>query len=263
MVNQPAGGPEDPTAKLPPSAPTEDTTVVPAEDGTMVIDPTAQTIAGAAAGGPPVGGPDATRVQPAAEPRWSARANVPPPGTVPARPVAPEEEAWPAEDPYAGRSWLTPVIVGIVLLVLAAVLAFGVWLIYRAVVERQGGEPAVPPAATSSEPSPSLESPSSSPSVESPSPSPTPSIVEVTIPALRGDPVAEATAQLTALGLKVRVTEREDTSLPPGRVLDTRPSAGSTVQVGETVTLIVAKAPAPSPSRSSRSPSPAASDGDA
>ena len=255
MVNDP-DRPDKPdaTSKLPPIEPAEDTTVV----SGPTIDPTAETVVG----GPPA--PDAETVVGPAEPRWSARANVPAPGSAPMRPSAPPQwqQEWPEEDPYEGRSWLTPVIVGIVVLLLVAVLGVGIWLIYRSVAngQRSGGEPQ-PSLASSEAPSSPPSSAAPSPT-ESPSPSAVPSIVEVTIPALRGDTAAEAMVKLRALGLEVRITEREDASLPVGQVLDSTPTAGSTVAVGETVTLIVAKAPAPAPpSPSAKSPSPTASGG--
>src|SRR4051812_33546832 len=76
----------------------------------------------------------ATTIRPPVDdaPRWTARANVPTPGDPALRQPAPQEWVEEEEDPYHGRSWLTPVIVAMVALVLIAALSVGVWLIYRA-----------------------------------------------------------------------------------------------------------------------------------
>ncbi|GGM50738.1 PASTA domain-containing protein [Dactylosporangium sucinum] len=175
--------------------------------------------------------------------RWTARANV--------RQPAPEE--WvEEEDPYQGRSWFTPVIVGIVGLLLFGGLSVGLFLIYRA-TENGANAPVAPgpapTAAGSPAPSPTPE-PSSAPPPTSgpPATSAAPPAGPVTVPRLRGDSLAEATVKLQALGLDVAVERRADDSLPPGEVLATRPDEGETVQPGGTVTVVVATAPTSSPS---------------
>ncbi|GAA4243785.1 hypothetical protein GCM10022255_004240 [Dactylosporangium darangshiense] len=206
---------------------------------------------------------EGTRVQPPADDgaRWSARAGVPQPGDPALRRPAPQE--WvEEEDPYQGRSWLRPVFVGMVALVMVAALAFGLFLIYRATVNGQnapgGVEPSVvttlpsPPAPTTSPPAATSEAPTSqAPTSSAPPPG------QVVIPALRGNTLADATVKLQVLGLNVEVERKADGSLPPGEVLSTRPGEGETVNAGDTVTLIVA-APVSSPAK----PGPSASASD-
>lgn len=234
MVNDPDRPDEaDRTSRMPPVEP--DATRMQGSDSTRIH------------------GSDPTEVQgEAAAPRWSARANVPPPGAAPPVWTEPAVE----EDPYGGRSWFTPIIVGVVALLLAAALAVGVWLIYRATSKGEGVvEPSPSPVASSPSPRPSpTRSPSPSPSA-SPSASPA---AEVTIPSLRGDTELAATARLRQLGLTVVVQRRSDSIIAAGRVVDTNPSAGSSVPAGAQVTLIVSSGPSPAASRTSRPPSPAA-----
>jgi eukaryotic-like serine/threonine-protein kinase len=204
---------------------------------------------------------DATRTMPGMgdePPRWSARAGVPAPGTMRQHaPIWPDEVT---EDPHAGRSWLTPVVIALVALLLIVAVGVGIWLISRGT---DGAGPVVPPSTS---PSAAGPSPSAAPSASAP-PSPTappssaaasPVPAEVNVPALRGDTEADARGRLEDLGLTVTVERRVDASLPVGRVLDSDPPAGTTVLVGSTVNLIVAAA-APSSAAPSRSVAPSAS----
>ncbi|WP_432982735.1 PASTA domain-containing protein [Dactylosporangium sp. CA-233914] len=205
---------------------------------------------------------DATGVQPPVEERerWSARAGVPAPGDPGLRRPAPQEWVDEEEDPYQGRSWFTPVIVGIVALVLVAALSFGLYLIYRATENGQNAPGGVESTAATASPLPppaSSEAPSSAaPSSEAPPSSSAPAPAPVVIPPLRGDSLAEATVKLQVLGLNVKVERRADDSLPPGEVLASEPGEGETVDPGDTVTLIVAAA---APSTVPSSPGPSAS----
>ncbi|GAA3449189.1 Stk1 family PASTA domain-containing Ser/Thr kinase [Dactylosporangium matsuzakiense] len=196
--------------------------------------------------------PTARIVQDGAErERWSARAGVPAPGDPAVRRPAPQE--WveePEEDPYQGRNWLTPVVVGIVALVLIGALSVGLYLIYRATADGRNApgdlESSAPAAVSSAPPASSAAPPSSAPpsSEAPPSEGPEP----VVIPPLRGNTLAEATVKLQGLGLNVKVERVPDDSLPPGEVLSARPGEGQTVLPGETVTLRVAAAVTTAPS---------------
>jgi hypothetical protein len=280
MVNDPDDGTPrlDATTRMPSVSPegsgaAPDATVIGSPVGGSQASEPAPVDRDATVIGSPALDPDATRVgnvddktvglpgAVAPPPRWSARANVPPPGGVPrsSTPQAWEEEAL-EDDPYGGRSWFTPVIVGIVALLLATALGVGVWLIYRAANKNSG-----PAAVQSSAPVASTDAPSSAaPTSAAPSPtaSATPSPTapgDVSIPALRGDTETSATDKLKQLGLAVVVQRRSDPTMAPGMVIDTNPTAGSTVTAGSTITLIVASAPPPSPSRSARPATPSTS----
>jgi hypothetical protein len=191
-------------------------------------------------------------------PRWSARANVPQPGDPALRQSTPEE--WIEEDPYQGRSWFTPVIVGIVALVLVGALSVGLYLIYQATADGDNAPPdQVPAPATSSSavvpsptrPPPTTAPPSSAAASETTAAPP----AAVAIPPLRGNTLAQATVKLQQLGLEVKVVRRADGSVSPGEVLESDPGPGEMIATGETVTLYVATAPTTAPSKSSVSPS--------
>ncbi|MFF2030463.1 Stk1 family PASTA domain-containing Ser/Thr kinase [Arthrobacter sp. NPDC058192] len=70
---------------------------------------------------------------------------------------------------------------------------------------------------------------------------------KVAVPQLIGLPVAEAEAKLTAQGLKLNVTEVENSQVAPGKVTGQADAADSLVEQGKTITVTVAKAPAPPP----------------
>ncbi|HEX6500984.1 MAG TPA: PASTA domain-containing protein [Micromonosporaceae bacterium] len=185
--------------------------------------------------------PDATNVLPPPDTaRWAARAEVPPP-----RPVA--TESWVEEPPPPRRSWW-PVLIGLLILVLLALIAIGVWLALR------GDRPVAPPSPTGT---PSA-SPSASPTpTRSLTPSSAPTTTQtVVIPPLVGVPVDDAAALLDQAGLRYRIQRRVDGSVPAGTVLATNPAAGAEVPVGSQVTLVVASAPAPPPSPTTVSPAP-------
>jgi hypothetical protein len=240
---EPADADADATRPIRPGDPDATQVQRPASDATQVQRPA---------------GDDATKVAgPVDEaPRWAARANVPPPGTAPRTPAPStwDDEGAPTEDPYGGRSWFTPVVVGILALMLAAGLGVGIYLIYEATKDNPpetGPSEAVTSAAATTAP------PSSAPPSPSASPSPSPSTpTGVPIPTLRGQTEQSAKDALTTLGLTVVVQRRSDPSVEPGRVIGTDPPAGTAVADGATVTLIVASAPSPSPSKSPPAPSP-------
>lgn len=61
----------------------------------------------------------------------------------------------------------------------------------------------------------------------------------VTVPALVGEPVAEAEAALTELELEVTTSETFDDDAPAGAVLESDPAVGTSLARGETVALVV------------------------
>jgi beta-lactam-binding protein with PASTA domain/tRNA A-37 threonylcarbamoyl transferase component Bud32 len=66
-----------------------------------------------------------------------------------------------------------------------------------------------------------------------------------TLPSLRGQTVAVATATLAALHLPVGGTTQQYSTMATGHVLGTDPPAGQVLHAGTPVTLIVSKGPAP------------------
>jgi len=229
----PAGDePGDATRPLPDSRNSDATAPMAPADGTRQFPRVGET-----APLPPV------EDEPAGAPSWSARAAVRPGGGPPEQ--DPHEPA--AEDPYGGRSWFTPILVGGLVLVLLAVLGTGVWLIYRATRSNSGPTPAggtsasAPPSAT---PSPT---PAPTTATRSPSAAPTTSSVPagVPVPNVVGSNVATATATLTGAGFKVSVVRKPDDSVAPGTVLSTDPPPETVVPAGTQVTLVVASAPPP------------------
>lgn len=235
---------------------------LPSEDGTgadgdagaapgPLVDPLTDPDATARVDVPPLpgaGGVDGTRPLPPVDtPRWSARAGVRP------RPAGADEWSGDAvvEDPYGGRSWFTPVIVAVVVLILLAVLGAGLYLIYRN--SGRGGQPAPTPTAAPTTTAASSAAPSESP--PTPTPSPSPPVVQVPVPAVVGHTEQEAKQLLDAVGLTYRLDTVVDGSVRPGTVLSVTPPAGTMVAKCSQVTLVVAAAPPSPPASPSPSPS--------
>jgi hypothetical protein len=233
----------------------DDTAAMPRADDTAAMPRADDTAAMPRSGaGPdrdtvPLERPDATRTLPAvpdeADARWSARASVPPPGTAPVRTYEYLEEEPPPVD--SDRSWLTPVAVGFIGLLLLGALLVGLWLI---VTSDQNPEPeATPPA----QPTATTAAPTSAPPTTPTETSAPPSSTDpgtVVVPDLVGLSELDARQQLTDLGLLVEVTRRVTTEAPAGTVLEVSPAASSEVEPNTTVRLVVAQAP-PTPSASS------------
>ncbi len=66
---------------------------------------------------------------------------------------------------------------------------------------------------------------------------------QVSVPNVTGESQANATAALTAAGLKVTVQKREVSEPQPGTVISQSPSAGSQAKIGSNVAIVVAQAP--------------------
>jgi serine/threonine-protein kinase len=65
----------------------------------------------------------------------------------------------------------------------------------------------------------------------------------IDIPDIAGETQADATAQLKADGLVVRVDHRYDDTVPQDQAIGTRPRAGKRAHAGDTVTLIMSQGP--------------------
>jgi len=156
-------------------------------------------------------------------------------------------------DPYGGRSWFTPVLLGILALVLLSALGLGIWLILRATDDETPPTAPATPAATVSAPPTVTTAP---PASASPSPPPptTPSAAEtppapapVAVAPVRGMTRSAATATLEGQGLVVSVVQQPDPAAPAGTAIGTDPPAGSRMPPGSRITLFIAAAPQTSP----------------
>ncbi|MEU4557269.1 PASTA domain-containing protein [Actinoplanes sp. NPDC023936] len=201
---------------------------------------------------------DATRIQPSGDPRsddrdnaiWTGRAEVRPPR--PGTEFYESDWADPAPREPRGR-WWAPIAVGSAALVLLGLLGFGIAMIVRS----SGGEtetPATTPATVSTTAARSAPATSAttttaattSPPLTTTEPTTDPANAEVTVPALRGMPLADAQAALQRTGLTFRVIQRESDA-EPGTVINSDPPEGSLVPSDTRITLVVAAAPATSP----------------
>jgi len=216
--------------------------------------------------------PDATRVSPVspaeddwapsrANPVWSGRAEVraPQPGRTAF------DTDWPTGPAVVPASrardrWWMPIVVGIIVLIMLALLGWGIYLIVQ---NSDGtGTPAPSPtttAATTTATTAPTTPPSSEPTTTSPSTSPSttePTSTEVTIPALRGLALADARAALNSTGLSYYVLYRDSPRSEPGTVIDCDPAEGQVVPPDTRVTLVVARGASTSPSASATTTTP-------
>jgi hypothetical protein len=204
----------------------------------------------------PAGASDGTRMLPPVDdgpdgqPRWEARASVPPRGAGPAAGLGGGATGYQYyEDPVPppdDRNWLKPLLFGVIGLVLLIALLTGVWLIFTADDEPPAPEASAPPTATA----PPTVATSAPPAATSAPPT-TAEPETVKVPAdLLGIDEAEARQKLADAGLRVQVTRREDATMAPGTVIEVQPGPGSDVEPNSVVRIVVASAPKPSTSRS-------------
>jgi cytoskeletal protein RodZ len=203
---------------------------------------------------------DATRVTPRADqtsvmppatddwaagrgkPVWSGRAEVrpPQPGS------ASYDTDWQTGSTPVVREprerWWMPIVVGIVVLILLGLLAWGIYLI----VQNSGDDaPSTTPSttvATTATPSAATSTPSSQPTTTAPSAEPSttePTKSEVLVPALRGLSLDDARDALNQTGLRYRVLYRASTAAPEGTVIDSDPKEGQEVPPDTRVTIVV------------------------
>ncbi|PRA10124.1 protein kinase [Arthrobacter sp. MYb211] len=157
-----------------------------------------------------------------------------------------DEQQIDRQDDYAEEKrnpWIIPLVV---VIVLAALIALGAWLIPK--INSSNEEPTVPPASTtasveSSEPSEETTAPSdetSEPSEETTESSETAQFV--TVPSgLVGQDIDTVTSELNSLGLEVAATATETSEAEPGEVLSVSPTGS--VEPGSTINVSYAKAP--------------------
>jgi pyruvate/2-oxoglutarate dehydrogenase complex dihydrolipoamide acyltransferase (E2) component len=184
---------------------------------------------------------DSTTVMPAAvaDAAWSGRAEVRPP-----RPSDFPSGGWyvvPAAPREPRGKWWTPIVVGIVVLLLLALLGWGLWLILQAGSKDDPTTPAVTASAaapTTVQTTPPTTEPTTQPTTTEPT-----QPAEVTIPALKGLSSAEARQALDRTGLSYRLRFVTSGDAPAGMVIDSDPREGQQVPTDSTVTLIIAAAP--------------------
>jgi PASTA domain len=196
--------------------------------------------------------PDATSVMPPAaddwapsraNPVWSGRAEVRPPH--PGR--ASYDTDWqtgsaaPPEQPK--DRWWMPIVVGIVVLILLALLGWGAYMIVQNSKndDVSPGASAPTTVATTVPTSAAPTTPSSEPTTTTPSTEPTttdPTTTEVLVPALRGLKLDDARDALNQTGLRYRVLYR-NTTAPQGTVIDSDPAEGQVVPPDTRVTIVV------------------------
>jgi hypothetical protein len=180
---------------------------------------------------PSSGGPGA----PPPEPKWAARAGVPPTG--PSRYETPTEQ-W-QEEEQPGRSWWLPAVLGIVALALLGVLGAGIVLILNSFDNEPAPVPTNTPTGTPPTPTAATPSPTPTPSA-TPSPTPPP---QVAIPNVINMTRLAAEQALVAVGLTAVTETRVVEGATPGRVVEAQPAVGTLVPIGSKVTLIVAAVP--------------------
>jgi PASTA domain-containing protein len=184
---------------------------------------------------------------PAAQPRWSARAQVP------TRTQPDEPEAGPFWAPGSGP--LMPVLITLAVLVLLGLLGLGLWLLLSG--NQPGPSPSPTLPAVTSAPPATTAKPTTAPATTAPATSAPPTSTApalVTIPDLHNQPAADALAALTGLGLQPVQVDQSSTEVGAGKVIGTDPAAGGKVAPGTSVQVFVSTGPPPSPS-----PSPTAS----
>lgn len=195
---------------------------------------------------------DRTRVQPshpeetrrdwaADDAPWAGRAQVRPPR--PSREDWSSGDTWSADEPREPRAkWWTPIVIGIVSLVLLGALGWGVYLIATN-SEAPSDSPSLPPISAPTVQTPRTSAPAARPTTTPPTTQPTTTEptgpTEITVPALLGLSQEEAEQALSRRGLKSRAIFRPSDN-PAGTVIDSDPAEGQEVPPDTQVTLVIA-----------------------
>ncbi|MFV2021829.1 PASTA domain-containing protein [Micromonospora sp. LOL_023] len=184
------------------------------------------------------------------EPAWSGRAGVP------VRPSdgggsggwsgQPGAEGWgrPGQPGQTGRPWWLPILIGVLVLLLVALVGVLIWWASTLGDQQNPDAPDRDPVPTASAAptQPQTDQPETG---EPPAPEPTEEqpteATTVPVPQIVGLSEAQARAALDDLDLVYRLELRRSDQ-PPGTVIETVPSAGTQVQPGTEILLVVADA---------------------
>jgi hypothetical protein len=207
----------------------DETVVTPRPDATSVMPPVGRDPgrAGAAAG-----------AAAANNDAWLGRAEVRPPlpgqgGNL----TGGDWETMPAPGEPRGRWWM-PIVIGIAILLLLALLGWGTWLILQ-----NAGDDSPTPAVTATATVPEATEATTTPPMTTPPTTEPTGPTEVTVPALIGLSSAEARQALDRRGLGYRLRFVTSSDAPAGTVIDSDPAEGQQVPSDTKVTLIIASAP--------------------
>ncbi|HET9518642.1 MAG TPA: PASTA domain-containing protein [Actinoplanes sp.] len=206
---------------------------------------------------PPAGAPDPGRAEAAARaaagplaPDWETRSTPAWSGRAEVRPVRPgaggdySGTQWTAMPSEPRRLWWSPILIGVLALLLVALLGTGIWLIYGS-----AGDDAVPVQPSAVAPATRVvttAAPSVTRTTERPTTAP-PTTADVVIPALKGLPAKQAQRALDRVGLAYRL-KFLPSDAPPGTVVDSDPAEGREVPADTEVTLFLAVPQSATPS---------------
>jgi len=225
-ARRPAGQPLDSTAKMPATEIPGAESAGPAADRAGTELPPAGLPGPEAAPATEASAPTAGEASPPPQ-KWAARASVPTSRDA-------EEADWDLAGP-PGRGVLVPVLLGILILLLLTLGAYGIWLGLRGPSEPPGPTPTTPVGPTTASTTPARP----------PTTPPTTPPAEVTLEDYRGRPANEVIGALTGLGLAPQRLDEASAEVPEGRVIRTEPGPGAKVPPGGAVKVFVSTGPPP------------------